>query len=167
MDEASPVDWRPDPSVDRRRAAGPLAFFSDVHGNLPGLRAVLADIDARPGVEALCLGDLVGYGPHPNEVVGLLHERRIPTLMGNYDRGIGLETGECGCVYVTDGQKAEGGPGGGGGARGRPAARRGARGRRGAPRRWPGPPAPSPRRRGAACAASVDTCSSTRRSARS
>jgi len=108
MDEASPVDWRPDPSVDRRRAAGPLAFFSDVHGNLPGLRAVLADIDARPGVEALCLGDLVGYGPHPNEVVGLLHERRIPTLMGNYDRGIGLETGECGCVYVTDDQKAEG-----------------------------------------------------------
>jgi predicted phosphodiesterase len=108
MDAPAPVDWRPSPSVDRCRAAGPLAFFSDVHGNLPGLRAVLADIDARPGVAALCLGDLVGYGPHPNDVVGLLHELHIPTLMGNYDRGIGLESGECGCVYVTDDQKAEG-----------------------------------------------------------
>ena len=33
---------------------------------------------------------------------------RIPSLMGNYDQGIGFETGDCGCVYKTDEQRAEG-----------------------------------------------------------
>ena len=40
-----------------------FAVFSDVHGNLPGLEAILADIERR-GVAACCAsGDLVGYGP--------------------------------------------------------------------------------------------------------
>jgi predicted phosphodiesterase len=101
----------------RRREAGdavpeltfttPFAVFSDVHGNLPALEAVLADIDRR-GLPAVCLGDLVGYGPWPDEVAALVRERRIPCLMGNYDRGIGFATGDCGCVYRTDAQRAEG-----------------------------------------------------------
>ena len=37
-----------------------------------------------------------------------MRERGIPTLMGNYDQGIGFETGDCGCVYKTDEQRAEG-----------------------------------------------------------
>lgn len=86
----------------------PFAVFSDVHGNLPALEAVLAGIEARGLAEALCLGDLVGYGPSPNEVALLLRERGIPTLMGNYDQGIGFATGDCGCVYKTDEQRAEG-----------------------------------------------------------
>ena len=86
----------------------PFAVFSDVHGNLPGLEAILADIE-RPGHRrALCLGDLVGYGPYPNEVSALIRDRGIPTLMGNYDQGIGFSTGDCGCVYKTDEQRAEG-----------------------------------------------------------
>lgn len=60
MDGAAPHDWSLGPEVDRRVAHGAVAFFSDVHGNLAALQAVLADIDARSGVEALCLGDLVG-----------------------------------------------------------------------------------------------------------
>jgi predicted phosphodiesterase len=90
------------------RLAGSFAVFSDVHGNLPALEAVLGDIEARGLAEVLCLGDLVGYGPSPNEVALLLRERGIPCLMGNYDQGIGFQKGECGCVYKTDEQRAEG-----------------------------------------------------------
>ncbi|HZL64612.1 MAG TPA: metallophosphoesterase family protein [Thermoleophilia bacterium] len=92
----------------RLRIDGRLAVFSDVHGNLPGLEAILADIEARSVAQTLCLGDLVGYGPFPNEVAALIRDRGIPTLMGNYDQGIGFATGDCGCVYKTDEQRAEG-----------------------------------------------------------
>jgi len=86
----------------------PFAVFSDVHGNLPALEAILADIEARATAATLCLGDLVGYGPSPNEVALLVRDSGIPTLMGNYDQGIGFESGDCGCVYKTDEQRAEG-----------------------------------------------------------
>jgi putative phosphoesterase len=86
----------------------PFAVFSDVHGNLPALDAVLADIERRGVADTLCLGDLVGYGPSPNEVALLIRDRGIPTLMGNYDQGIGFATGDCGCVYKTNEQRAEG-----------------------------------------------------------
>ena len=43
----------------------PFAVFSDVHGNLPGLEAILADIERREVPATICLGDLVGYGPSP------------------------------------------------------------------------------------------------------
>jgi predicted phosphodiesterase len=85
-----------------------FAVFSDVHGNLPGLEAILRDIAARGIPATISLGDLVGYGPSPNEVALLVRDRGIPSLMGNYDQGIGLETGECGCVYKTDEQRTEG-----------------------------------------------------------
>jgi predicted phosphodiesterase len=87
---------------------GPIAVFSDVHGNLPGLEAILADVQRRGVRDVLCLGDLVGYGPFPNEVAQLVREQGIPTVMGNYDQGIGFATGDCGCVYKTDEQRAEG-----------------------------------------------------------
>jgi putative phosphoesterase len=86
----------------------PFAVFSDVHGNLPALEAILADIERRDIRGTLCLGDLVGYGPSPNEVASLVRDSGIPTLMGNYDHGIGFETGDCGCVYKTGEQRAEG-----------------------------------------------------------
>jgi diadenosine tetraphosphatase ApaH/serine/threonine PP2A family protein phosphatase len=89
-----------------------LAVFSDVHANLPALEAVLCDIDARLGrgeVDAVyCLGDLVGYATWPNEVVTAIQERGIPTLAGNYDEGVGLNSDDCGCAYVTDEDKARG-----------------------------------------------------------
>ena len=42
-----------------------IAFFSDVHGNLPALEAVLADMEQRRPDMIFCLGDLVGYAPWP------------------------------------------------------------------------------------------------------
>lgn len=86
----------------------PFAVFSDVHGNLPGLESILADIERRSVPNIISLGDLVGYGPWPNEVALLVRDRGVPSLMGNYDQGIGFETGDCGCVYKTDEQRAEG-----------------------------------------------------------
>ena len=50
----------------------------------------------------------MGYGPFPNEVVVLIRERGIPTIMGNYDQGIGYSTGDCGCAYRTEGERLEG-----------------------------------------------------------
>ena len=86
----------------------PFAVFSDVHANLPALEAILEDIEAQGVESTVCLGDLVGYGPFPNEVVALIRERGIPTIMGNYDQGIGYSTGDCGCAYKTERQRAEG-----------------------------------------------------------
>jgi diadenosine tetraphosphatase ApaH/serine/threonine PP2A family protein phosphatase len=63
----------------------PIAFISDIHGNLPALRAVLADIAEQEVSEIICLGDVVGYGGQPAECVDLLRERGIQTLKGNHD----------------------------------------------------------------------------------
>ena len=79
-----------------------IAVITDIHGNLPALEASLEAIDAI-GVEALyCGGDLVGYGPHPNQVCALIEQREIPTIYGNYDYAIGRDLDDCGCAYVTE-----------------------------------------------------------------
>jgi putative phosphoesterase len=77
------------------------AVITDIHGNLPALQAALARIEEL-GIESVyCGGDLVGYGPHPNEVCALIAERGIPTIYGNYDHAIARDLEDCGCAYVT------------------------------------------------------------------
>ncbi len=66
-----------------------IAVLSDIHANLPALEAVLADMDHRNPDAVFCLGDLVSYAPWPNEVIRLIRQRRIPTLMGNHDYDLG------------------------------------------------------------------------------
>lgn len=78
-----------------------VTIFGDIHGNLPALEAVLANIDANNLFPLYCLGDLVGYGTSPNEVIETISERNIPTLMGNYDQGVGNNSDDCGCAYTT------------------------------------------------------------------
>ena len=78
-----------------------IAVITDIHGNLPALEASLAAIDAIGADEIYCGGDLVGYGPHPNEVCALIGQRGIPTIYGNYDHAIARELDDCGCAYVT------------------------------------------------------------------
>jgi predicted phosphodiesterase len=74
------------------------AFISDIHANLPALRAVLQDIDRRADVDAIYhLGDLTGYAPWPNETVALLRERGIPGIAGNYDSTVATNYKHCGC----------------------------------------------------------------------
>ena len=78
-----------------------VTIFGDIHANLPALEAVLADIEARDLSPLYCLGDLVGYGTFPNEVTATIRERNIPTLMGNYDQGVGNSSDDCGCAYTS------------------------------------------------------------------
>ena len=85
-----------------------LTIFGDIHGNLPALEAVFADMDARGLSERYCLGDLVGYGTFPNEVVDMIRDSKIPTLMGNYDQGVGNNSEDCGCAYKTEAAEALG-----------------------------------------------------------
>ncbi|MDD5883845.1 MAG: metallophosphoesterase family protein [Firmicutes bacterium] len=62
-----------------------IAFISDIHGNLPALKAVLGRIDALGCTKTVCLGDVAGYYPQVNECISLLREREIPSLLGNHD----------------------------------------------------------------------------------
>ncbi len=59
------------------------AVVSDVHGNIEALEAALAVI--RDDDAVLCLGDIVGYGPNPNECVERIRARATATVLGNHD----------------------------------------------------------------------------------
>lgn len=78
-----------------------ITVFGDIHANLPALEATLADMDARGFSHRYCLGDLVGYGTFPNEVTTVIRGLGIPTIMGNYDQGVGHDSDDCGCAYKT------------------------------------------------------------------
>lgn len=62
------------------------AIISDIHGNIEGLEAVLADIKRRNITEIYCLGDIVGYGPNPRECIDLVMSTKM-CLLGNHDQG--------------------------------------------------------------------------------
>jgi predicted phosphodiesterase len=65
-----------------------VAVVSDIHSNLSALEAVLEAIDAEAPDELWCLGDLVGYGPRPNECCALVSARADVCLAGNHDLAI-------------------------------------------------------------------------------
>jgi len=62
-----------------------FAVISDIHGNLHALEAILADVEDVAPDELWCLGDVVGYGPRPNECADLVRERSDVVLVGNHD----------------------------------------------------------------------------------
>ena len=65
-----------------------VAVVSDIHSNLHALETVLAAIDAEAPDELWCLGDLVGYGPRPNECCAAIAERADVCLAGNHDLAV-------------------------------------------------------------------------------
>jgi putative phosphoesterase len=77
-----------------------IAVLSDIHANLHALEAVWEDLQAQQPDQVFCLGDLVGYGAFPNEVIEFIRERSIPTVLGNYDDGVGFDLNDCGCAYT-------------------------------------------------------------------
>lgn len=79
-----------------------IAVFADVHSNFYSLEAVLKDIESKGIDRIYCAGDLVGYGPRPNEVIELIKSKKIPTVMGNYDDAIGNMRLICGCDYKDE-----------------------------------------------------------------
>ena len=69
-----------------------IAIVADLHSNLEATRAVFKDIDFHRPDKVLCLGDLTGYNANPNEVIDIIRERGIPTVMGNHDAAVcGME----------------------------------------------------------------------------
>ena len=65
-----------------------VAVVSDIHSNLHALEAVLAELERDRPDELWCLGDLVGYGPRPNECCALVKERAEICLAGNHDLAV-------------------------------------------------------------------------------
>ena len=62
-----------------------FGIVSDIHANLEALDVVLGEIDAAKVDALLCLGDIVGYGPNPNECCDRLRERNCIAIAGNHD----------------------------------------------------------------------------------
>jgi len=83
------------------------ALLSDIHANLPALKAVLHDIGSRDVDATHHLGDLVGYAPWPNETVALLHDAHITGIAGNYDSTVGTNYKHCGCKYEDPKQEEQ------------------------------------------------------------
>lgn len=74
-----------------------IAIVSDVHANLAALHSVLEDAERRRGLDAVwSLGDFVGYGPQPNEVLALLRTHELTAVSGNHDLAAtgGLDTSD-------------------------------------------------------------------------
>lgn len=85
-----------------------IAVMGDIHANLPALRAVIDDV-AKIGAEALyCVGDVVGRGPHPNEVVEELRRLEIPTIQGNWDEAVGMDRDAPGSLWASSEAEASG-----------------------------------------------------------
>lgn len=65
-----------------------LAVISDIHGNLEAFLEVLKDLDRERPDRVISLGDNVGYGAQPEEVLELIRARRIPSIIGNHELAV-------------------------------------------------------------------------------
>jgi len=65
-----------------------VAIIGDVHANLPALEAVLRVAEAEQCALILDTGDIIGYGPYPNEIVRRFIELHCLSVCGNYDRRV-------------------------------------------------------------------------------
>ncbi len=61
------------------------AIISDIHANLEALQTALAHIETLDVDGIVCLGDIVGYGPNPNECIELVQMHCLQTVKGNHD----------------------------------------------------------------------------------
>jgi len=82
------------------RALRRIAVFGGVYSNAHALAATLDDIRARHVDAVFCLGDLGGFGPHPDRVFPLLQAAGVRVIQGNYDQAIALGRADCGCGYT-------------------------------------------------------------------
>ena len=69
---------------------------------MAALEAVWDDIQKQNVDKVYCLGDLVGYGPFPNEVIKFVQQNNLTTVLGCWDEGIGMEQEDCGCKFITE-----------------------------------------------------------------
>lgn len=62
-----------------------VAIISDIHGNIEAFKAVNAHLVEKKVARVVCLGDMVGYGPNPEEVVQLVQTLRFEAVVGNHE----------------------------------------------------------------------------------
>ena len=78
-----------------------IAVFGGVYNNHLSLRATLEDARAQGAAQIICLGDLGGFGPHPDLTCQLLREAPdVVVMQGNYDHSIGHRLEDCACGYT-------------------------------------------------------------------
>ena len=63
-----------------------VAVFSDIHGNLEALDAILSSIEKEEYDEVICLGDVIGFGPSPRECLDKIRDNKIKMVLGNHER---------------------------------------------------------------------------------
>jgi diadenosine tetraphosphatase ApaH/serine/threonine PP2A family protein phosphatase len=76
-----------------------IAVLGGVYANAEALAAVLADARRRDPEAVFCLGDLGGFGPHPDRVFSLLREHDVRVVRGNYDEAVAAGAADCNCGY--------------------------------------------------------------------
>jgi diadenosine tetraphosphatase ApaH/serine/threonine PP2A family protein phosphatase len=77
-----------------------IAVFGGVYSNAHALRATLDDARGRDVDAVFCLGDVGGFGPHPDRVYPLLREAGVRVLRGNYDESLASGRTDCACGYT-------------------------------------------------------------------
>ena len=82
------------------RAFRRIAVFGGVYSNAHALAATLADVRRRDVDAVFCLGDLGGFGPHPDRVFPLLRDAGVRAIQGNYDLAVAEGHADCGCGYT-------------------------------------------------------------------
>jgi putative phosphoesterase len=85
-----------------------IAVLADLHANLPALRAVLDDVLSLGCDTMWCVGDLVGRGPHPGEVVEEMRRLAVPTIQGNWDDAVAQHREHPGVVWANHDAEAAG-----------------------------------------------------------
>ena len=65
-----------------------IAVISDIHANQDAFKQVLTDIEKSNIDNTICLGDNIGYGPEPEQVVAMIKDHNIPTVMGNHELAV-------------------------------------------------------------------------------
>jgi predicted phosphodiesterase len=76
------------------------AFFGGIYNNWLGLEAALADARRRGAERLFCLGDVGGFGPHPDRSIEVLRRAEVEMVQGNYDDAVGNAREDCGCGYT-------------------------------------------------------------------
>lgn len=78
-----------------------IAVFGGVYNNHLSLKATLEDARAEGASAFYCLGDMGGFGPHPDRVFPYLQDTpNMHVMQGNYDHSIGNRLEDCACGYT-------------------------------------------------------------------
>jgi predicted phosphodiesterase len=77
-----------------------IAVFGGCYNNYLALQAMLDDARGHNAQAIYCLGDMGGFGPHPDRVFPILWENEVICMQGNYDHSIGNRLADCACGYT-------------------------------------------------------------------